>query len=634
MDWRSSLLKKKQYSEKKRITVLAVFFIIFSLCIVARLFTLQIIRGGFYSALAAGQHDLYQKLFPERGSIYVSESTITGKTLFPLVTNQKLNMLYAVPVSVEDASSTADKLFGILGLSDGIKYENLSPIIAVTSSSSTVDDLMQKNNKTQQEQWFQEQKSKELVRLTGILSQPNKLYAPIRSKLSDKQVEAIKALNIKGLEFKEEDWRFYPEQGMGGHIFGFWGFSGDSRKGKYGLESYFDSILSGTMGEIHSERDAWGNIVAVGNNSIKEKTDGQDLVLTIDRAIQFKTCQELYLMVQGQKAKGGSAIVMDPKTGAILAMCSYPDYSPDKYNQVDNISVYNNPAIFEAYEPGSVFKPITMAAALDVGKVKPDTTYVDTGVVDYGKYKIGNYNDKSYGLQTMTQVLETSINTGVIYAMQQATQKVFVNYVKNFGFGVKTGIELDKEMPGDISNLNLRGEINAATATFGQGITVTPLQMITAVGAIANGGKLMHPYIVSQILSGKEVVSSTQPKVLKQVVSSKTAMMLSGMMVSVTENGHAKTAQIPGYHVAGKTGTAQVPKNGGGYMPDSVVNASFIGYAPFTNPKFVMFVVIKEPQYGKTGEYSAAPVFANVGKFILQYYNVPYDRADDPALKK
>lgn len=633
MDWRSSLLKKKQYNEKKRITVLAVFFIIFSLCIVARLFTLQVVRGEFYSALAAGQHDLYQKLFPERGSIYVSENTATGKTFFPLVTNQKLNMLYAVPVSIENATDTAQKLFDVLGLPDGVKYENSSVIIP-SSSSSTMDTFIQDSNKTRKEQWFEEQKIKELTRLNGILSQPNKLYAPIRSKLSDKQVEAIKALKIKGLEFKEEDWRFYPEQGMGGHIFGFWGFSGDTRKGKYGLESYFDPILSGTMGEIHSERDAWGNIVAVGNNSIKEKTDGQDLVLTIDRAIQFKTCQELYLMFESQKAKQASAIVMDPKTGAILAMCSYPDFSPDKYNQVENISVYNNPAIFEAYEPGSVFKPITMAAALDVGKVKPDTTYVDTGTVDYGKYKIGNYNDKSYGLQTMTNVLETSINTGVIYAMKQATQKVFVSYVKNFGFGVKTGIELDKEMPGDISNLNLRGEINAATATFGQGITVTPLQMITAVGVIANGGKLMHPYIVSQILSGKEVVSSTQPKVLKQVVSSKTAMMLSGMMVSVTENGHAKTAQIPGYHVAGKTGTAQVPKNGGGYMPDSVVNASFIGYAPFTNPKFVMFVVIKEPQYGKTGEYSAAPVFANVGKFILQYYNVPYDRPDDPALKK
>jgi cell division protein FtsI/penicillin-binding protein 2 len=255
-------------------------------------------------------------------------------------------------------------------------------------------------------------------------------------------------------------------------------------------------------------------------------------------------------------------------------------------------------------------------------------------MVDYGKYKIRNYNDKSYGLQTMTQVLETSINTGVIYAMKQASQKTFVSYVKNFGFGVKTGIELDKEMPGDISNLDKRGEINAATATFGQGITATPLQMTVAISAIANGGKLMKPYIISQIIKDKTDIQTTQPKVVKQVISLKTATVLSGMMVSVTENGHAKTAQIPGYHVAGKTGTAQVPKKGGGYMDDSVVNASFVGFAPFTNPKFVMFVVIKEPQYGKNGEAAAGPVFSNVGKFILQYYNVPYDRPDDPALKK
>ena len=633
MDWRSPLTKKKQHNEKKRITVLAVFFIVFSLFIVARLFDLQILRGGFYTALAAGQHDLYQKLFPERGSIYVSENTATGKTFFPLVANQKLSMLYAVPVSIENATDTAQKLLNILGLPDGVKYDS-SAVLTPTTSSSSAGYLTQENNFSREELWLEEQKAKELARLTDILSQPNKLYAPIRSKLSDKQVEAVKALGIKGLEFKEEDWRFYPEQGMGGHIFGFWGYSGDSRKGKYGLEGYFDSILAGKMGEIHSERDAWGNIIAVGNNSIKEKVDGSDLILTIDRAIQFKTCQELFFMVEAQKAKGGSAIVMDPKTGAILAMCSFPDFSPNKYNQVDDISVYNNPAIFEAYEPGSVFKPITMAAALDAGKVTPQTTYVDTGMVDYGKYKIGNYNDKKYGLQTMTNVLETSINTGVIFAMRQATQKVFVDYVKKFGFGVKTGIELDKEMGGDISNLDRRGEINAATATFGQGITVTPLQMLTAIGAIANGGKLMRPYIVSQIISGDKIVSSTQPKVVRQVISPKTAMVLSGMLVSVTENGHAKMAQIPGYHVAGKTGTAQIPQKGGGYMPDSVVNGSFIGFAPFTNPKFVMFVVVKEPQYGKVGETVAGPVFANVGKFILQYYNVPYDHPDDPVLKK
>ena len=633
MAWRSPLLKKKQYSEKTRITVLAVFFIVFSLCILVRLFDLQIIRGGFYAALAAGQHDLYQKLFPERGSIYVSENTAIGNSLFPLVANQKLSMLYAVPISIENATDTAEKLFDILGLPDGVKYDS-SAVVITTSSSSSIDEVIQESTQTRQEQWFEGQKTKEIARLMGILSQPDKRYAPIRSKLSDKQVEAIKALNIKGLEFKEEDWRFYPEQGMGGHIFGFWGYSGDSRKGKYGLEGYFDSILSGTMGEIHSERDAVGNTIAIGDNSIKEKTDGNDLVLTIDRSIQFKACQELYLMMQRQKSQEGSIIVMNPKTGAILAMCSFPDFNPDKYNQVDDISVYNNPAIFDAFEMGSVFKIITMAAALDAGKITPQTTFVDTGVADYGKYKIRNYNDEVHGLQTMTQVLQYSINTGVIFAMRQTTPKVFAQSVKSFGFGVRTGIELDKEMPGDVSSLDRKGEISAATASFGQGITVTPIQLLAAGGAIANGGKLMRPYIVSQIRSGNKVVSTTEPKVVRQVISSKTATLLSGMMVNVTLTGTAKPAAIPGYHVASKTGTAQVPRSGGGYMPDSVVNTSFIGFSPVFDPKFVMFIDIKEPQAGKVAETVVAPVFANVGKFILQYYNVPYDWPDDPALKK
>jgi cell division protein FtsI/penicillin-binding protein 2 len=218
--------------------------------------------------------------------------------------------------------------------------------------------------------------------------------------------------------------------------------------------------------------------------------------------------------------------------------------------------------------------------------------------------------------------------------MKAMTTPVFAKYVRNFGFGEVAGIELDKEMAGNISNLSTRSEVNFATATFGQGITVTPLQMAVAVSSLVNGGKLMKPYIVSQTIDSNNKTQTFTPKVIRQVISAKTSSLISAMMVSVVEAGHANSAKIAGYRVGGKTGTAQVPKKGGGYQDDSVVNGSFVGFAPYSDPKFVIFVDIIEPQYGKVGESTAAPVFSAVGKFILQYYNVPYDNPSDPALKK
>ena len=427
MHLRSSIFRGRKNNDGKRVKVLAFFFIIITILLIGRLFDLQILKGSFYAALASGQHDLYQKLFPQRGSIYVLENSSGKQILFPLVTNQQLSTVYAVPVNIQDPTSTAEKLFEVLGFP-----EDLDTSQATYSSSSLQNldpQLAKEIQANHQQNWQDQQKQTEINRLISTLSKPDRLYEPIRQKATDKQVEALKALNLAGIGFKDETWRFYTEQGMGGHVFGFWGYSGDNRKGQYGLEGYFDDILSGKTGEIHTQRDALGNMVAVGDNTIKNKTDGSDLILTIDRSIQFKACRELYLMVEKSKAKGGSIVVMNPKTGAVLAMCSFPDYDPVKYNEVTDAQVYNNQAIFEAFEPGSVFKTITMAAALDSGKVTPSTAYVDTGVVDYGKYKIRNYNDKVYGRQTMTNVLETSINTGVIFAMRAMTVPVFAKYV-------------------------------------------------------------------------------------------------------------------------------------------------------------------------------------------------------------
>lgn len=624
MDWRLLPKKNSAFSGNKRIDFLSIAFLLLAVIIVLRLFDLQVIKGGFYAALAADQHELYKKLFPERGSIFVMEETAGKKVLYPLVTNRPMALLYASPREIEDASSTAHQIFDIIGFPDDFDIKNEEKNFLADLSTSSDQRLAAEVANNRREDFLAFKKEELINSWIAAFSDKSKGYFPIRQKVSDEKIDQIKKLELKGIGFQDQAYRYYPEKGIGGQLFGFWGYVGDDRRGSYGLEGYYDDLLSGKNGEIRSERDGSGNIIALGDSRFKEKVDGADLVLTINRSLQYKACESLKKSVDQHRAKSGTIIVMDPMTGAILAMCSVPDYDPAQYSKVKDASVFNNKAIFDAYEPGSIFKPITIAAAINEGKISPETTYVDSGVVDYGKYKIRNFEDKVYGLQNMTNVLEYSLNTGVIYAMRQIGTKTFSEYVRRFGFGQNMGIELSKEMPGNVSNLDKRGEINAATATFGQGITVTPLQMITAFSSLVNGGKLMRPYVVSQIIRDEEV-QTIKPQEIRQVISPKTSVIMKGMLVSVVENGHAKKAQIPGWRVGGKTGTAQVPDKNGGYKQNDIIG-SFVGFAPFSEPKIAIIVRIDEPIEGKLGETVAAPVFTEVAKFALQYYNVAHDK--------
>ena len=615
MSWRQADKPSRESSNTAdntaRLRFLSVVFIAVAALIVGRLFFLQIVRGQFYQAMAADQHELYSKLIPERGSIYVAEQNGQNETLFPIVTNQPLYLLYAVPNEIEDSTTTAEKIFALIGLPNS---ENAPVAAEATSTAQSATSTA-------------EMKKQELLgKWIGAFNQKDRMYYPLRDKLTDAQMKAIQSLDLKGLGFSEKSYRYYTEKGLGGNIFGFYGYKGDDRVGQYGLEGYYEQLLAGQSGLSQSERDAKGNLIAAGSNIFGEKIDGADLVLTINRAIQFKACEALKNSISVHRARSGSIVVMDPATGAVIAMCSQPDFDPANYGETEDAAAFNNQAIFSPYEPGSIFKPITMAAAIDAGAVSANTAYVDTGVVDYKDYKIRNYNDKSYGLSTMTNVLENSINTGVIFAMRQMTPKAFVEYVKKFGFGELTGIDLNKESSGNIQNLSKKGEINQATATFGQGITATTLQMASAYCALVNGGKLMKPYVVSKVIRDNSVIRYNKPQSVKQVISAKTSTIIKGMLVSVIQNGHGKSAAVDGYRVGGKTGTAQIPAKGGGYMSDDEIIGSFAGFAPFDNPRFVIAVRIDQPMEGKLGETVAAPVFHDVMQFALTYYNVPKDK--------
>ncbi|MFH1366471.1 MAG: penicillin-binding protein 2 [Patescibacteria group bacterium] len=563
-----------------RINFLAVLVFIFAFVLILRLFNIQVIQHPFYDALAKGQHELYQKLLPERGDIFVRDKANPDK-LFSLATNQQLNFIYAVPKNIKDPAEAADKISKAL-------------------------DLDQQTLETR-------------------FSKQEDIFEPIKHGASDEEWEKVEALNIEGIEVSPENGRYYPENQIGSHVLGFVGQRAESEEkmGQYGLEGYFNQELAGQQGFIQTEKDAGGRWITVGGLKIQEAEDGADLVLTIDHTIQYTACSKLEAEVKKHGADSGSLIIMEPKTGAILAMCGYPDYDPNRYNEVENIEVYKNPAVYSTYEPGSVFKPFTMAAALDQGKVTPQTTYTDAGEEKIGPYTIKNSDGKANGVQTMTEVLEKSLNTGAIFAMREIGEKTFYKYVKDFGFGEKTNITLDTESSGDISNLKTYKEIYAATASFGQGITATPLQIVSGFAAIANKGKLMKPYIVDEIIKPNGFKEKTAPQEVRQVISPQTATTLGAMLVNVVKNGHGQRAGVDGYFVAGKTGTAQVPKKDGpGYETDFTIG-TFCGFAPVDDPKFAMIIKIDRPRDVMWAESSAAPLFGELAKFLLQYYEIP-----------
>lgn len=574
---------KRQKKSYDRLDYLSAVIFIFAAIITIRLADIQIFQHAFYEALAADQHSLYEQLSPKRGEIFVRDRE-NPDVLFPLAANKSFYLVYGEPMRIDEPQKVVDALRPILEIED-----------------------------------------EEAAALLERLKKENDLYEPIRRQVEEEVMEQIRDLELPGIRFQEEFYRFYPEKNIGSHILGFLGFNNEVKAGQYGLEGYWEEDLAGEAGFLQAEKDAQGRWITFGTKLLEEATDGDDLVLTIDRTVQYEVCKTLNEAVVTHGADGGSVTVMNPKTGAIIAMCGSPDFDPNNYGETEDINTFLNPATFYIYEPGSIFKPIIMAAALDTGAVTPDTTYEDSGAVKIGQYTIKNYDGKANGVNTMTQVLEKSLNTGMIFVSQQIEPETMEEYVKRFGFGVKSGIELNSEAQGNISSLAKYQEIYTATASFGQGISVTLLQMTAAFSAIANGGTLMRPYIIDQIITGEGVTITKDPEVIRQAISQQTATTLSAMLVNVVQNGHGKKAGVDGYFIAGKTGTAQIPnENGPGYDPDFTIG-SFCGFAPVDNPIFAMCVKIDKPRTVQFAESTAAPLFGELAQFMMNYYNIPPD---------
>lgn len=430
------------------------------------------------------------------------------------------------------------------------------------------------------------------------------LYSPIKSRLSDEEIKSLEELNLVGIDFTQERNHYFPQETLASQVAG---FVDADYQGRYGLEEYYNDLLAGKN---------------------QETDKGSSLVLTIDYDIQFKAEKLLNEAKKNVEFESGSILVLDPNSGKILAMANYPSFNPNdfrEYAKTGDLGIFQNNITQKIFEPGSVFKPITMAAALEEEVITPQTTYIDEGILKIGGRTIYNYDNRVYGEQTMTNVLEKSINTGIVFAERQLGHNLFLKYLEKFGFFNQTGIDL-QEVYSENREFKKGYEINYATAAFGQGIEITPIQLARAFSAIANGGQLVKPYLAEKFLNpqedGSDKVQEIEPELSKPVISSKTASQLTTMLTSVVENGFGKKAKVPGYYIAGKTGTAQVPE-GGKYSSDRTVQ-SFIGFFPAFSPEFLILVKLDNPQT-KTAEYSALPIFHDLAEYILRLYQVPPD---------
>jgi len=569
--------KRNTNDMSRRFLFLTVSMIILCFILILRLAKIQILDNAVYQVLASGQHDLEAKLLPERGRILIKDS-LDGK-YYPLAANRDSWLLYAEPKNIKDPILTAHDLADLLGMAE--------------------------------------------VDLLSKLDKRDDPYELLSRDLDQEKVAMIEEKKLEGIGFSRNRARLYPEKQMGGQVIGLVTENEQGvMQGRYGVESTYEDLLSGKPGSLSFEADATGRRIIFGQNVLKEAVNGSDIVLTLDRSVQFQACEKIKQGVLRYEADNGTMVIMNSKTGGIIAMCSFPDFDPANLKEITDVAIFNNPATFVAYEPGSVFKAITMAVGINENKVNPATTYEDFGFLEIDDFKIKNSDGKIHGIKTMTEVLDESLNTGSVFVQKQLGKTIFRNYVKAFGFGERTEVGLRPESPGDIRSLDNKGDIFAATASYGQGITVTPIQLVAAFGALANEGKLMKPYLVSEIIHEDGTREITEPKMVRDVITQKSAQTITRMLVSVVEGPHGKLAQVPGYWIAGKTGTAQVAKQGSRGYEENKFITTFVGYAPADEPEFVMLVKLDNPKTAKWATSTSAPIFGEMAKYLLNYLNI------------
>jgi len=553
-----------------RIWTIAAFIVLFYTVIIVRLFYWQIVRGTTLRLEAQMQHSIQFRLPSWRGFIFDAHGE-------PLVSNQDSYLLYANPQKIENI---------------GLFSQVVSTILATDQAS-----------------------------ISGKLYDQSKVWVLLGRKVDTGIIDKLKLLDLPGLGFEKEPKRLYPEGSMAAQLLGFIGSDQNGLDtGYFGIEGFYDRDLRGKDGMLGRNKDVRGDPILIGQEDRVDAEDGRNLVLWVDKTIQYIAETGLEAGIKKYGATSGAVLIMDPATGGILASASYPSYDPGDWSAYDS-SLYKNPNVASSYEPGSTFKVLVMAAGINEGLLTPDTIVDESGPIRIGEYLIRTWDNTYHGKINMTTVLERSSNVGMVFIERLLGKDKLLSYIKNYGFGETTGIDIQEESSPALRDDNDWKEIDLATASFGQGIAVTPIQMIRAVSTIANGGYIMEPHIVKEIRDKDGNVKVIKPKRIRQVISPQAARIVTEMMVNAVDKGEAKWAKPKGYRIAGKTGTAQIPV--AGHYDDKKTIASFVGFAPADNPRFVMLVTLREPSSSQWGSETAAPLFFSISKEIFGYLGLP-----------
>jgi cell division protein FtsI (penicillin-binding protein 3) len=553
---------------KTRLKVVSVFLFLFGAALVGRLVSLQIIQHDTLLAKSDKQYIGTVKTRFGRGVIY-------DRNLNELAQNIEVESVYVTPSEILDRKATASILSATLNLDRDEVYKKIS---------SKRDFI-----------W-------------------------VKRKCDLSEIAMLKQASLSGVGFLSEQKRFYPKRELAANVLGFVGID---NQGLAGIEHTHQSRLKGTTIRQATEHDAKGRNIQSLKGLRDSSRKSYDLVLTIDEVIQYTTEYHLKNQVERFKADSGMAVVMDPHTGEIYAMANVPQFNPNNYGAFSP-KVWKNNIVASSYEPGSIFKPIVAAAALDKGLARPqDIYFCENGKLEIGNTTIGEASDHKFGWMTMNDIIAKSSNIGVVKISQQVGKKSFYEYIRKFGFGKKSGLSLPGESAGQLKAQKNWSNLSLASISFGHEIAATPIQMVSALSAIANGGKLMEPHITKALIKNGEVVQQFKSKKIRRVISEKASLQMVEILKSVVKTGTGKKATLDGFDVAGKTGTAQKYNMEKRSYSGTEYISSFIGFAPADSPRIVILVMIDNPKGLHWGSVVAAPVFKKIAKKALRYLNVP-----------
>ena len=567
-----------------RTRVLCGCFVVVALLLVVRLYFVQIVHGSEYQEDATAQYVEPNPDTGERGSIFFTDK---DGVLVPAAVMQTGWRIAITPKSIVDAPKV---------------YAELNAITPIDQERFLAD--------------------------AAKVSDP---YEEVALRVTDAAADKIRALTIPGVLLVADQWRFYPAGDLASQAIGFVGYEGTStsRVGEYGLEKEYDGTLSEPTSGLYV------------NPFAEIFTNVQDLVATDPTAQQGSIITSIDPNVQAQLEKTlqgvmttyspdfAGGIIMDPHTGEIYAIGDLPSFDPNTYGDASDAIDYEDRLVEGRYEMGSIMKPLTMAAGLDSGAITANTTYDDTGCISVSGYKVCNYDLKARGVIPMQQILSQSLNVGASWVATKTGYPTFTKYMNAYGFGEKTGVDLPNEVTGDLSNLGHGTEsaVNYDTASFGQGISVSPIEMIRALSALANGGVLPNPHVVTGIKYESGITRTIDPGQGPRVLSATTTSIVTGMLQTVFDNALLNGAlKEQHYSFAAKTGTAQIPMPGGGYYPGDVYLHSFFGYFPASDPRFIVFLFAWKPVGQEYASATLAQPFDDIAQFLINYYDIPPDR--------